>query len=85
MLTKRTAINCVETRRSKSIVKYIIYRIVDLLLLTEFLNQFTIHGMNMKVGQELCLTSTHPNDLQGLNADSNKSSGLLNPSAHSKL
>ena len=86
MFMKRTAMNCVETCRSKLTVKYVIYRAVDLLLLKEFVNQFTTHGMNnMKVGHKLCLISIHPNDLQGLNADSNKSFELLSPSAHSKL
>jgi hypothetical protein len=57
-----------------------------MLVLKELLNQFTMHGMNnMKVGHKLCLISLQPNDLQGLNADSNKSFELLNRSAHSKL
>ena len=86
MLTKRTAINCVETCRSKLTVKYIIYRIVDLLVLKVFVNQFTMHRMNnMEVGHKLRLISIHPNDLQGLNADTNKSFELLNHSAQSKL
>jgi hypothetical protein len=59
---------------------------VGLLALKEFVNQFTMRGMNnMEVGHKLCLISIQPNDLQGLNAESNKSFELLNPSAHFKL
>jgi len=50
VLLKRTTIpedgNYTETCGRKLIVKYVIYRIVHLLVLLEIVNQITIHGMN---------------------------------------
>jgi len=42
--------NSAETRRSKLIVKYTIYRIVHLLVLVRFAVQVTKHGMNIMKG-----------------------------------
>jgi len=54
--------NCVETCRSKLIVKYVIYRVVHLLVLIEFVNHFTMHGRNnMKVSECFLPGSTRTN------------------------
>ena len=43
-------VDCTEICGSKLIVKYLIYKIVYLLVLIEYVHQFTRHGMkNMKI------------------------------------
>ena len=41
-------VKCTETCGSLLIVKYLIYKIVYLLVLKEYVHQFTMHGMNNK-------------------------------------